>query len=145
MLKTQTKATPIQTKKRSLSHSAVHLHVRLLVGLNTLILDLTFEPPIICVTTFVIKHHRTQNSIGICRLKCKTYNCLHIGQTGRCLGIRHWEHIRYIKTNNLNSAYVLHILNNRHEYGSTEETMELLKTCNKGAKMSCWESLCIHI
>ena len=31
-------------------------------------------------------------------------------------------------------AYALHILKHRHEYGSTEETMEMLNTCNKGAK-----------
>jgi len=55
--------------------------------------------------------------------------------------IRHKEHTRYTRTNNPISAYALHILNNRHEYGTAEETLELLKPYNKGARMNCWETL----
>jgi hypothetical protein len=54
--------------------------------------------------------------------------------------VRHKEHIRYIKTNNPISAYTLHILNNRHEYGTAEQTLELLKPYQKGSKMNCWET-----
>jgi len=42
-----------------------------------------------------------------------------------------------MKTNNPLSAYALHILNNKHEYGNAEQTIELLKPCNKGKKMKC--------
>jgi hypothetical protein len=35
-------------------------------------------------------------------------------------------------------------LKDRQEYGSTKETMKLLKTYNKEAKMNFWESLLIH-
>jgi hypothetical protein len=58
------------------------------------------------------------------------------GQTGRFLRGRYREHIRYIKINNPNSAYALHILNNRYENGNMEDTMELLKTRTKGLKMN---------
>jgi hypothetical protein len=34
-------------------------------------------------------------------------------------------------------AYALHILNNRHEYGTAEETLELLEPCNKRTRMNC--------
>jgi len=34
----------------------------------------------------------------------------------------------------------LYTLSNRHEYGNIEQTTELLKPCNKGIKMNCWES-----
>jgi hypothetical protein len=61
------------------------------------------------------------------------------------LGIRHKEHTWYIKTNNPVSAYALHILNNRHEYGNAEQTTELVKPCNKGIKMNYWESFFILI
>jgi len=47
--------------------------------------------------------------------------------------------------NNPVSAYALHMLNNRHEYGNAEQTTELLKTCNKGIKMNCWKSFFVHI
>ena len=63
----------------------------------------------------------------------------------RSIGIRHHEHTRYIKTNNPTSAYALRILNNKHEYGIADHTIQLLKSCNKGNKMKCWESFYIHI
>jgi len=40
--------------------------------------------------------------------------------------------------------YVLHILNNRHEYGTKEHTMELIKGCSKGRLVNCWESMYIQ-
>ena len=67
-----------------------------------------------------------------------------MGQTGRSINIRHKEHIRYIKTNNPHSAYALHILNNRHEYGPLDETMQMIKTCTKGSYMNCWEIMYIQ-
>jgi hypothetical protein len=73
----------------------------------------------------------------IYKLKCNTCNNAYIGQSGRSITIRHKEHTHYIKTNNLISAYALHKLNNRHEYGTAEETLELLKPCNKGTRMNC--------
>ena len=85
------------------------------------------------------------NSRGIYRLQCKTCNKSYVGQTGRTFGIRHLEHIRYIKINNPISAYTLHILNNRHECGSPEHTMQLLKACGKGKIRKCWESFYILV
>jgi hypothetical protein len=35
--------------------------------------------------------------------------------------------MRYIKGNNPQSAFALHILNNRHEYGAIDEILTLLK------------------
>jgi len=48
--------------------------------------------------------------------------------------------MRCIRTNNQTSAYALHILNNRHEYGTAEVTLKLLKSCSKGTRMNCWET-----
>ena len=39
---------------------------------------------------------------------------------------------------NLNAA---HILNNRHEYGTKEDTLKLIKKRQKGKHMDCWEAL----
>jgi len=47
-------------------------------------------------------------------------------------------------TNNPQSAYALHILHNRHEYGEEEPIMELVKACRKSKLMNCWESLYIQ-
>jgi len=83
--------------------------------------------------------HTSGRLSGIYRLTCNTCNQAYIGQTGRMINIRYKEHIRYIKTNNPQSAYALHIRNNRHEYGPQEETMQLVKTCTKGKNMKSWE------
>jgi len=72
-------------------------------------------------------------------------NKSYFGQTGRSIEIRHREHERYIKTNNPISAYALHILNNWHEYGNPKQTKHLLKTCNKGKKINCWESFYMRV
>jgi hypothetical protein len=53
--------------------------------------------------------------------------------------------MRYIKTRNPISAYALRILNNRHEYGSPEHTIKLLKTCIKGKTGNCWESFYMQV
>jgi hypothetical protein len=84
------------------------------------------------------------NSSGIHELKCNICNNSYSGQSVRSIATRYKEHTQYIRTNNLISAYTLHILNNRHEYGIAEETLELLKPCNKGTKMNCWEALYMH-
>jgi hypothetical protein len=80
------------------------------------------------------------NSSGVYKLKCNACNSSYVAQSGRSIATRYKEHTRYIKTNNPISAYALHILNNRHEYGTAEETLELLKPYNKGTKMNCWDS-----
>jgi len=40
---------------------------------------------------------------------------------------RYQEHISYVRHNEPQSAYALHILNNKHEYGPISNTMTLLK------------------
>jgi hypothetical protein len=36
------------------------------------------------------------------------------------------------------------MLYNRHEYGTAEETLELLKPCNKGTRMNYWEAFYVQ-
>ena len=66
------------------------------------------------------------------------------GQSGRSRNVRHGEHVRYIRTNKSQSAYALHILQNRLEYGPIVDTLQLLKTLLKGTHMNCWEALYIQ-
>ena len=63
----------------------------------------------------------------------------------KSIEIRHREHVKYIKMNNLLPAYALHILNNRHEYSNLEHTIQLLQACRKGKIMNCWESFYIQV
>jgi len=90
---------------------------------------------------------KTQNTYprGIYEVKCKTCNKKYVGQTGRPITTRYKEHIRYIRSNNTTSAYATHILNNRHEYGTAENTLKLLHPCRKGQEMNNWENLYIQM
>jgi len=81
---------------------------------------------------------------GIYKLTCKTCNKVYIGQTSRNLTIRYREHIRYIKNNDPQSAYTLHILQNRHEYGPLKDTMTLLKPIHKSSMLIPYEQLLIQ-
>ena len=86
----------------------------------------------------------TYENGGIYSLKCNTFNLQYVGQTGRNLKARYLEHCRYIKSNDPKSAYALHILNNKHEYGTIYSTMTLIKTCKKGWRMNTLEKFYIQ-
>jgi len=76
-------------------------------------------------------HHTPPHSKwGIYQLTCNTYNLSYVGQTSHSLKIRFQEHIQYIRYNNPQSAYALHILQNQHEYSQMNSTMTLLKPLN---------------
>jgi hypothetical protein len=81
---------------------------------------------------------------GIYRLLCNTCNRSYVGQCGRTIAVCYKEHIRYIRPNDPASAYALHILNQQHEYGCLNETLQFLKTCNKGNLMNQWETFYIQ-
>ena len=70
------------------------------------------------------------NKWGTYQLTSKPCDLLYVDQTSRSLKIRYQEHIRYIRSNNPQSAYAQHILRNRHEYGTTNNLMSLLKSLN---------------
>jgi hypothetical protein len=86
-----------------------------------------------------------KNPSGIYKLKYNTCNNAYVGQSGRSITVRHKEHVRYVRTNNPTSAYALHILNNKHEYGNAAETLEVLKPCHKGTRMNCWETFYMQV
>jgi len=68
----------------------------------------------------------------------------HIGQTSRNLNQRYWEHIRYIRNNDPQSAYAQHIPQNLHEYGSITDTMSLIKPIHKTSMLIPYEQLFIQ-
>ena len=73
-------------------------------------------------------HKPDHEKSGIYQLKCNTCKLNYIGQTSRNLRQRHKEHTSYIKKNNHTSAYALHILQNRHEYGPLNEKNDTTET-----------------
>jgi len=68
----------------------------------------------------------------------------YVGQTSWNLQTHYKEHIRYVRNNNPQLAYALHILQNRHEYGPMNKTMRLLKQVNKTASLIPYERLYIQ-
>jgi len=73
--------------------------------------------------TTTIPSPTPHDTSGIYSLTCNACKLAYKGQTSRTLK----EHTRYIKNNDPQSAYALHILHNRHEYGPIDKTMTLLK------------------
>jgi len=84
------------------------------------------------------------NSPDIYQLKCHTCNHSYVGQTSHNLKTRYNEHIRYIKSNNPQSAYAQHILNNRHDYGTIDNLMTLLKPIHNQHLLTTYEQCFIH-
>jgi hypothetical protein len=78
-------------------------------------------------------------------MTCNTCQKAYVGQTSCNLHQRFREHMRYIKNNNPRSAYALHILNCRHEYGNINDTMTLLKQINKPSLLLPLEQMFIQI
>jgi len=78
---------------------------------------------------------------GIYELKCKPCNKVYVGQSDRTIDGRFEEHMRSMRSNNSTSAYAKHILDNRHEHRTKEDTVKLLKKCQKGKHMDCLEAL----
>jgi len=68
-----------------------------------------------------------------------------VGQTNRNLNLRFREHVRYIKNNDPRSAYALHILNCRHEYGNINDTTTLLKQINMPSLLFPYEEMYVQI
>jgi len=68
----------------------------------------------------------------------------YVGQTSRNLKQRYKDHTRYIKNNNPQSAYALHILNNQHEYCPIEEKMTLLKPLKNTSLLTLYEQFFIQ-
>jgi len=54
------------------------------------------------------------------------------------------EHTRYIKNNNPQSAYALHILINQHEYSPIEKTMTLLKPLKNTSLLTPYEQFFVQ-
>jgi hypothetical protein len=64
---------------------------------------------------------------------------VYVGQTSRSLNLRIKEHTRYIRHNNPQSAYALHILQHRHEYDCMDQTMSLLKPVTNTSLLTPYE------
>jgi hypothetical protein len=91
------------------------------------------------------KHINKYSTSGTYILKCSTCNHFYIGQKSRDLKTRFKEEHRYIRTNNPKSSYAIHILNNNHQYGSVEETLQLITPRRKGTRMNCLENFYIQL
>jgi hypothetical protein len=74
-------------------------------------------------------------------LKCDQ---VYVGQTGRNFKTRYKEHTNDIRLNKDKSKYAVHILQEIHDYGPIDKTMEILKVANKGKYLDIWEKFYIY-
>jgi hypothetical protein len=63
---------------------------------------------------------------------------------GRSFTTHYAEHISDIKHNRDISKYTKHILDHVHEYGTKEETMDIIKVTDKGSHMDAHEKFHIY-
>jgi len=63
----------------------------------------------------------------------------YIGQTERSFRIRFQEHLRDFKYNNNKSKFSVHLIENKHSIGCTNDIMEILHVTNKGRSMDTIE------
>jgi hypothetical protein len=89
-----------------------------------------------------IPHQNSLLHIGIYEPTCQTCHQVYTGQTSRETNTCYKEYCGYIKTNN-QSAHALHILN-QHEFGTPDNTVRLIKPCNKNSKILIWENIFIQ-
>ena len=94
--------------------------------------------------TKIINNTQEQDKSRIHQLTCNTCKMSHIGQTIRSRKHRSQEHKRYIKHKDPKSAFALHIINNKNEYGSINDTMTLAKHTIKLTLLVPFEQLYIQ-
>jgi hypothetical protein len=85
------------------------------------------------------------NTCGVYEVKCLTCDQVYVGKTGRNFKTRYEEHSNDIRLNKDESKYSVHVLQENHEYGPTDKTMEILKVANKGKYLDIWERFYIYI
>jgi hypothetical protein len=82
--------------------------------------------------------------MGTYQLTFKSCDQSYVGQTWRSLKIRLQGHITYIGSNSPQSAYAQQILCNRHEYGTMNNLMTLVKHVNNTNMLSPCEQFYIQ-
>jgi hypothetical protein len=78
------------------------------------------------------------------KLKCISCDQVYTGQTGREFKTTFKEHIWDIRYNKSKSKYAQHILNHNHEYGTIENTMDVITIALKGKTLDVLERFYIY-
>jgi len=93
--------------------------------------------------TTQIQTSQTEKS-RIYKITFKTCHKSYVEQVNCNLNLRFWKHVRYIENNDPRSAYALHILNCRHEYGNIIDTVTILKQIKKPSFLLPYEQMFIQ-
>jgi len=127
--------TYLSPQVRKITNIFKHTNIRIAFKYSNIISQLTKHPPL---------PPTPYDRCGIYALTCRTCNSPYVGQTSQSLKLRYKEHAHYIKSNNLQSAYALHILNNQHKYGPIEKTRTLLKPLKNTSLLNPYEHFFIQ-
>jgi hypothetical protein len=95
------------------------------------------------ILRYKTKTEKYDNS-GAYQRKCLDCPLRYIGQTGRTFKIRYKEHIQAIRNNNSNSGYLNNILNTAHTYGTTTDTIDVIRYGRKGRHLNTLEKYHIY-
>jgi len=92
-------------------------------------------------------HTKTRNQLhksGVYRLTCSDCDLKYVGQTGRFFSIRFQERYRDFKYNNNKSKFAMHLLENHHSTGHTDNIIEVLYITKRGRTMDTIEKYYIY-
>jgi hypothetical protein len=100
------------------------------------------------ILNHLASHNHTQKapytSSGVYKLTCPDCSKAYLGQTGRSFLTRFKEHKQAAKNKSTSSNFAKHINEQAHTFGTTDNTMSVLKIQRKGPYLNTLERFYIH-
>jgi hypothetical protein len=84
-------------------------------------------------------HLDKYSASGIYKLTCPDCGKAYVGQTGRSFSVRYKEHRHSFKTNNSNSNFAQHLINNIHTFAPIDAAMRILEFQKKSRHLNTLE------
>jgi hypothetical protein len=89
-------------------------------------------------------HFDKYSASGVYKLICPDCGRAYVGQTGRSFSVKYKEHHLSYRTNNTNSSYAQHLLENSHTFASIDKALHILEFQKKSTHMNTLERFYIH-
>ena len=89
-------------------------------------------------------HFDKYSACGIYKLTCLDCGKAYVGQRGRSFSVRYKEHRHSFRTNNTNSNFAQHLLDNAHNFVPIDSIMHILEFQKKSKHMNTLERYYIY-
>jgi transposase-like protein len=89
-------------------------------------------------------HFDKYSACGIYKFTCPDCGKAYVGQTGRSFSVHYKKHRHSFRTNNTNSNFAQHLLDNAHNFAPIDSIMHILEFQKKSKHMNTLERYYIH-